>query len=163
STREGAGAAGTGVYARTRAAAALADRGRKLRTSAKPKLDLSLTPLIYIRRDNVGANLGVPPMKKLGRAFLVLSAGLVLVLVAAAVAAGSQAQTTQKALKAPRPLGTPKKFGGIVERVSCVSAQNCAALGGSLYSDLGGKWKASKLPVVAHTGGLNLRSLDCPA
>jgi hypothetical protein len=102
-------------------------------------------------------------MKKLGRAFLVLSAGLVLVFVAAAVASGSQAQTTQKALEAPRPSGASKKIGGLVGQVACASAKNCAALGGWLYSDLGGKWKASRLPVVAHTGGLNLRSLDCPA
>jgi hypothetical protein len=98
---------------------------------------------------------------KLGRVLLVLSAGLISGLMVAAVASGSQAQVTQKALEAPRPAGSKKV--GLVEQVACASAQNCGALGVSLYSELGGKWKASRVPVVAHTGGTNLRSLDCPA
>jgi hypothetical protein len=102
-------------------------------------------------------------MKKLGRAFLVLSAGLALGLVLATVASGSQAQTTQKALEAPRPSRAPKKTAGLVEQVACTAAKNCAASGVWLYSDLGGKWQAAKVPVVAHTGGANLRSLACPA
>jgi hypothetical protein len=99
---------------------------------------------------------------KLGRVLLVLSAGLVSALMVAAVASGSQAQVAQKALEAPRPAGSQTKVG-LVEQVACASAKNCGALGASLYSELGGKWKASKVPVVAHTGGTNLRSLDCPA
>jgi hypothetical protein len=102
-------------------------------------------------------------MKKLGRAFLVLSAGLVSGLIVVAVASGSQAQVTQKALEAPRPAGAPKKTAGLVEQVSCASAKNCAALGVSLYSELGGKWQAARVPVVPHTGATNLRSLSCPA
>lgn len=101
-------------------------------------------------------------MKKLGRAFLVLSAGLVSGLFLVAVASGSQAQVTQKVLEAPRLAGAQKK-GGLVERVACASEKNCAALGVWLYSDLAGKWKAAKVPVVAHTGQTNLQSLDCPA
>ena len=99
---------------------------------------------------------------KLGRVLLVLSAGLMSGLMMATVASGSQAQVTQKALEAPRPAGSQKKVG-LVEKVACASAKNCGALGVSLYSELGGRWKASKVPVVAHTGGTNLRSLDCPA
>jgi hypothetical protein len=101
-------------------------------------------------------------MKKLGRAFLVLSAGLSSALVVVAVASGSQAQVTQKALEAPRPAGAGKEVG-LVEQVACASAKNCAALGGWLYTDLASKWKAGKVPVAAGTGGTNLRSLDCPA
>lgn len=99
---------------------------------------------------------------KLGRVLLVLSAGLVSALMVAAAASGSQPQITQKALEAPRPAGSQNKVG-LVERVACASAENCGALGLSLYSELGGKWKASTVPVVAHTGAANLRSLDCPA
>jgi len=99
---------------------------------------------------------------KLGRVLLVLSVGSVSGLMVAAVASGSQAQLTQKALEAPRPAGAQKK-GGLVEQVACASSKHCAALGASLYSELGGKWKASKVPVLAHTGGTNLRSIDCPA
>ena len=99
---------------------------------------------------------------KLGRVLLVLSAGLVSALMVAAVASGSQAQVAQKALEAPRPAGSQTKVG-LVDQVACASAKNCGALGVSLYSELAGKWKASKVPVVAHTGGTDLRSLDCPA
>ena len=99
---------------------------------------------------------------KLGRVLLVLSAGLMSGLMVAAAASGSQAEVTQKALEAPRPAGSQTKVG-LVEQVACTSAKNCGALGVSLYSELSGKWKASKVPVVAHTGGTNLRSLDCPA
>jgi hypothetical protein len=102
-------------------------------------------------------------VKKLGQAFLVLSAGLVSGLAMAAVASGSQAQTTQKALEAPRPSGVSKKTGGVVERVACASAKSCAATGEWLYSDLGGKWRAAKVPVLAHTGGTILQSVSCPA
>jgi len=102
-------------------------------------------------------------MKKLGRAFLVLSAGLVSGLIVVAVASGSQAQVTQKALEAPRPAGAPKKATAVVEHVACVSAKNCAAIGVWLYSDLNGKWKAGKVPVVHGTGGTHLNALDCPA
>lgn len=102
-------------------------------------------------------------MKKLGRAFLVLSAGLASALTVAAVASGSQAQLTQKALQAPRPSGVSKKLGGVVEQVACASAKNCAATGAWLYSDLGGKWRAANVPVLAHTGGTILRSISCPA
>ena len=98
---------------------------------------------------------------KLGRVLLVLSAGLVSGLMVVSVASGSQAQVTQKAVEAPRPAGSQKV--GLVEQVACPSAKNCGALGVSLYSELGGKWKASEVPVVAHTGGTNLRALDCPA
>jgi hypothetical protein len=101
-------------------------------------------------------------VKKLGRAFLVLSAGLVSGLIVVAVASGSQAQTTKKALEAPRPAGAGTK-AGLVEQVACASANNCGALGVWVYSDLGGKWQASKVPVPAHTGSPNLRSIDCPA
>lgn len=101
-------------------------------------------------------------MKKLGRAFLVLSAGLVSGLALVAVALGSQAQVSQKALDAPRPAGVGKK-GGLVEQVACASAKNCAAVGEWDYTELAGKWKAGKVPVVAGTGGTTLRSLDCPA
>ena len=101
-------------------------------------------------------------MKKLGRALLVLSAALASGLAVAAAASGSQAQVTQKALAAPRPAGAPKNKNALVEQVACVSAQNCAALGVWLYTDLAGKWKAGGVPVVAGTGGTNLRSLDCP-
>ena len=101
-------------------------------------------------------------MKKLGRAFLVLSAGLVSGLAVVAVASGSQGRVTQKALEAPHPAGAAKKVG-LVERVACASAKNCAALGVSLYSDLNGKWQAAKVPVVPGTGSPNLRSLACPA
>lgn len=100
-------------------------------------------------------------MKKLGRAFLVLSAGLVSGLIVVAVAAGSQLQSSQKALEAPHPAGAAGRVG-LVERVACASPKDCGALGVSLYSDLGGKWRASKPPAVPHTGSLNLRSLDCP-
>jgi hypothetical protein len=101
-------------------------------------------------------------MKQLGRALLVLSAGLVSGLIVVAVAAGSQAQATQKALEAPRPAGSGKK-AGLVEQVACASVKNCGALGVWLYSDLAGKWRAGRVPVVAGTGGANLRSLSCPA
>lgn len=101
-------------------------------------------------------------MKKLGRAFLVLSVGLVSGLIVVAVASGSQAQTTQKALEAPRPAGSGKK-AGLVAQVACASAKNCAAFGAWLYTDMGGKWKAAKTPVLAGTGATDLRSLDCPA
>jgi hypothetical protein len=102
-------------------------------------------------------------MKKLGRAVLVLSVGLVSGLAMVAVASGSQAQVTQKVLQAPRPSGAPKNTGGLVEQVACASAKSCAATGEWLYSELGGKWRAAKLPVLAHTGGTNLRSVSCPA
>jgi len=101
-------------------------------------------------------------MKKLGRAFLALSAGLASGLAVVAVASGSQAQTAQKPLEAPHPAGSQHK-GGLVERVACASATNCAALGVWLYSDLAGTWKAGKVPVVAGTGPTNLQSVDCPA
>jgi hypothetical protein len=98
---------------------------------------------------------------KLGRVLLVLSAGLVAGLMVVAVASGSQAPVTQKALEAPRPAGSQKV--GLVEQIACASAKNCGAIGVSLYSELNGKWKASTVPVVPHTGGATLRSLACPA
>ena len=100
---------------------------------------------------------------KLGRVLFVLSAGLVSGLVMAAVASGSQAQVTQKALEAPRPSGAAKKKAALVEQVACASTQSCAAFGTSLYTERTGKWKASDTPVAAGTGGTNLRSLACPA
>lgn len=102
-------------------------------------------------------------MKKLGRAFLVLSAGLVAGLIVVAMASGSQSQVTQKALEAPRPSGAAKKQAGIVNQVACSSAQSCAAFGVWLYTEQGGKWKAVPVPVLPHTKGANLRSIACPA
>ncbi|HEY2311618.1 MAG TPA: hypothetical protein VGH46_10970 [Gaiellaceae bacterium] len=84
------------------------------------------------------------------------------IAIASVVLVAVTAGVSQKAIEAPRPAGFARK-AGLVERVACASAKNCAALGVSLYSELGGKWKASTAPVVPHTGGLNLRSLDCPA
>lgn len=88
-------------------------------------------------------------------------------LVAAAAAAASHATThasgmSQKAIKAPEPAGAAKK-GGLVEQVSCPSANSCAALGKWMYSEQAGRWKAVRVPVLAHTGDTNLRSLACPS
>lgn len=91
-----------------------------------------------------------------------IAIGVSVFLVFVAAASGAAQVTSQTALEAPRPAGSHTKVG-LVEQVACASAKNCGALGVSLYSELGGKWKASKIPVVAHTGGTNLRSLDCPA
>jgi hypothetical protein len=85
------------------------------------------------------------------------------ITIMAAVSLVAAAGVSQKAIDAPRPSGTPKSKGGLVEQVACVSATDCAGLGVWQYSDLAGKWKAGKVPVVAGTGGTNLRSLDCPA
>jgi hypothetical protein len=89
-------------------------------------------------------------------------------LVAAASAAGSPAGTqasriAQKAIEAPRPTGVAKHKGGLVEQVACPSAKSCAAFGSWMYTEQAGKWKAVKVPVLAHTGGTNLRSFACPA
>lgn len=99
---------------------------------------------------------------KLGRVLLVLSAGLVSGLMVAAVASGSQAQVTQKALEAPRPSGAKKK-AAVVGQVACASAQSCAAFGTSLYTELAGKWKATGTPVVAGAARTSATSLACPA
>ena len=85
------------------------------------------------------------------------------IAIASVVLVAVTAGVTQKAVEAPRPAGVPATQQGLVERVACASAKNCAALGVWLYSDLGGKWQAAKAPALAHTGGTNLRSLDCPA
>jgi hypothetical protein len=85
------------------------------------------------------------------------------IAIASVVLVAVTAGVTQKAIEAPWPAGVSAKHGGLVEQVSCASAKNCAAIGVWLYSDLGGKWEAAKVPVVAGTGGTNLRSLDCPA
>jgi hypothetical protein len=101
-------------------------------------------------------------MKKLRQAFLVLSAGLVSGLILVAVASGSQAQVTQKAIEAPRPAGAGKK-AGLVEQVACASAKSCAAFGVSLYTEQGGRWKAVQAPSLAHVKGTGLRALACPS
>ena len=102
-------------------------------------------------------------MKKLGRAFLVLSAGLVSGLIVVAVASGSQAQVTQKALEAPRPAGAAKKTAGLVDQVACASAKSCAAIGVSLYTEQGGRWKAVQAPSLAEVKGTAPRALACPS
>ncbi|HJU36587.1 MAG TPA: hypothetical protein VJ716_04105 [Gaiellaceae bacterium] len=89
-------------------------------------------------------------------------------LLAAAAAACSQARTyvtgiAQKAIEAPRPSGVAQTKPGVVQQVVCTSAKSCAALGASLYTEQAGRWKASKMPSLSHTGGTNLRSLACPA
>jgi hypothetical protein len=99
---------------------------------------------------------------KLGRVLLVLSAGLVSGLMMVAVASGSQAQVTQKALEAPHPSGATKKAAA-VGQVACASTKSCAAIGTSLYTELAGKWKATGTPVVPGTGGTGPTSLACRA
>jgi hypothetical protein len=121
-----------------------------------------LTRRDYIRRFKGGVDLEVRRMKKLGRAFLVLIAGLVSGLAVATAAAGSQAQVTQKALEAPRPTAVRRKTGGIGQ-VACSSAKSCAAAGQWLYTDLSGKWQATRLASVAQAGNAILLSLSCPA
>lgn len=91
----------------------------------------------------------------------------VVFLLAAGCAAGSQARTHttgngQKAIEAPRPSGVAKKKGGFVQQVACATAKSCAATGEWLYTEQAGNWKAVKVPLLAHAGGLNLRSLACP-
>jgi hypothetical protein len=92
-----------------------------------------------------------------------ISIGAAVFLIFVTAAAGSGSVTSQKALKAPRPAGVPPKKAGLVEQVACASAKSCAAYGGWLYSEQGGKWKAATVPALPHTGGANLRSLACPA
>lgn len=85
------------------------------------------------------------------------------IIVASVVLVAATAGITQKAIEAPRPAGVSAKQGSLVDQVACASAKNCAAIGVWLYGDLDGKWQAARTPVVTHTGGTNLRSLDCPA
>lgn len=85
------------------------------------------------------------------------------IAVASVVLVAVTAGVTQKAIEAPRPAGVSARSGGLVQQVACVSPKSCAAIGVWLYSDIAGKWEAAKTPVVAHTGGTNLASLDCPA
>ena len=92
-----------------------------------------------------------------------IAIGVVFFLVVVGAAAGSAPVTSQKALEAPRPSGVPQKKAGVVEQVACASAQGCAAYGGWLYAEHGGRWKAVTVPQLPHTGGANLRSLACPA
>jgi len=98
-----------------------------------------------------------------------LAIAAALFLLAAAAALGSQTRAhahvaggiAQKAIEAPRPARTPKKKAGLVEQVACSSAKECAALGGWLYTEQGGKWKARTAPSLALAGSANLRSLAC--
>jgi hypothetical protein len=96
-----------------------------------------------------------------------------LLLVVVAAGSGSAARTSaartqaagiaQNAIEAPRPSGVAKKKGGVVEEVACATAKSCAATGQWLYTEQAAKWKAAKVPVLAHTSGTNVRSLACPA
>jgi hypothetical protein len=95
-----------------------------------------------------------------------LAIAIALLLLAAAAALGSQARAhtpgiAQKAIEAPRSSGAAKKKAGLVEQVACSSAKECAALGGWLYTEQGGKWKARKAPSLVLAGSANLRSLAC--
>jgi hypothetical protein len=93
-----------------------------------------------------------------------ISAAFFLIVAAAALGSRGRAHGTgvaQTAIEAPRPPGTAKKKSGLVEQVACSSAKECAALGGWLYTEQGGKWKARKVPSLAGAGGANLRSLAC--
>jgi hypothetical protein len=95
---------------------------------------------------------------------LAISAALFLLIAAAAL--GSQARNrgagfAQKAIEAPRPSGVAKKQAALVEQVACSLPKECAALGGWLYTEQGGTWKARKVPALALAGRTNLRSLAC--
>jgi len=92
-----------------------------------------------------------------------IAIGAAVFLVTVGVAAGSGAVTSQKALKAPRPSGAPQKKSGSVGQVACASAKSCAAFGGWLYSEQGGKWSAATAPALPHAGSANLLSISCPA
>ena len=92
-----------------------------------------------------------------------IAIGAAVFLVFVAAASGSGPVTSQKPLKAPRPSGVPQKKAGVVEQVACASGKSCAAYGGWLYTEQGGKWKAVTVPALPHTGGANLRSIACPA
>jgi len=96
-----------------------------------------------------------------------ITIAVVVFLFTATACAGSQARThattlAQKAIEAPRPSGVAKTKGGFVQQVACASAKSCAAVGQWLYTEQAGKWKAVKLPSLAHAGAPNLRSLACP-
>ena len=109
-----------------------------------------------------------PPVRRITIAILVL-------LLAATAVSGSQARahatttaqkahatkTAQKAIEAPRPSGVAKTKGGFVQQIACASAKSCAAIGEWLYTEQAGKWKAVKVPPLAHAGPANLRSLVC--
>ncbi len=92
-----------------------------------------------------------------------IAIGAAVSLVFVATASGSGPVTSQKALKAPRPSGVPQKKAAVVEQVACASAKSCAAYGGWLYTEQGGKWKSVTVPALPHTGGANPRSITCPA
>jgi hypothetical protein len=93
-----------------------------------------------------------------------IAIGAAVFLVFVAAASGSEQTTSQKAIEAPRPSGVSPKKNAVIEQVACASSSSCAASGGWLYTEQGGKWKATTVPVIPHTGGgANLRSLSCPA
>jgi hypothetical protein len=85
--------------------------------------------------------------------------GIAIVTAALLVAASG---ITQSASEAPRPRGVAQKTGGLVEQVACTSAKSCSGFGKWLYTEQAGKWKAVRVPSLAHTGGVTLRSLACP-